>query len=385
MVAIAAEDRSGRIFTAHPTPGVAVPTDGCAEHPDVTYAGIEDVLALPVGKILPTLTVPMTWAAAERTAALQARPIFLRCSIAVGAGWLTLLERLVDDLEALPGGAAIRASGVKEKFGGLRFYSHVDDDALAKLSVAHSYDGPTADDLIDAAEAASKHVCEWCGDAGHTVSIDGWYTTLCHRHQAVARLSRWTSDYHAWRHLLALPVDLPARPHLNAAWAAVMRSADQLQALGAQAIGLGFPGELRLLEPIGVHVGAENEAAREAVRAAVSDLLGGWPVQPYHRCDCQRLAQLDDLDIRRHAQLAAHPLMAVGAKVKLGCTEWLPIIERLLADLVAAGVPEGRIKAIRPAQDGRLSVHPKLSGEAGRLVVEAADRAAADSRGGEAG
>lgn len=367
--------RCGRIAVAVPTPGIAAPSAGCAVCGSIDYslAAAAELEAVPDGCTMTEILVPMAWQAEARFAALQAKPVFSRCGIAVGAGWLSLLERLVAGIEAMPGGAAIRASDCKEKFGGLRLYTHVDDHMLATLQPLPAYDGPSADDLISAAEDASEHVCQWCGDVGETVTIHGWVSTLCSRHQAVAKLG--SADLSAWWPRLNLPVDLPARPDLNRAWAAVMANADQLQALGSAVIGLCI-GEPRPLEPLGVYAGHVSDDVRMAMLAAVQGLLGGWPVKPCPRDACQRLAPLGDPGIRRHAALAAHPLMASGAKVRLGCTEWLPIIERLLEDLVNAGVPEGRIKAIRPGEDGRLTVHPKLTGEAGPLVEEAAAKAA---------
>ena len=60
---------------------------------------------------------------------------------------------------------------VKEKFGGLRFY------VQAATDKHYSY--------ISFAESMSYHTCEECGAPGKTYT-DGWHTTLCDIHAAMA-------------------------------------------------------------------------------------------------------------------------------------------------------------------------------------------------------
>ena len=58
-----------------------------------------------------------------------------------------------------------RATTVKEKFGGLRFYmSHMTDEM---------------DELIEWAENASLTTCENCGEAGEVQQINGWLYCRC--------------------------------------------------------------------------------------------------------------------------------------------------------------------------------------------------------------
>lgn len=355
-----ARTADSRIAIAVPTPGVTVSEVGAA------YVMAEEALAaLPLGATAHPILVPMNWAADERRAVLQAKPIFSRCSLDVGDGWLVLIERLVAGIEALSGGELVRVSQVKEKFGRLRFY------------LDRSADGTGG--LINAAEAESGCTCHWCGDAGKTVSLGGWYTTLCQRHQAIAPLIRNDIDHDNWRHWLRLPKDLPTRPNINRTWAVIAQGADQLQSLGIEAIGIGVPGDQWPLEAVGVSVwtraGADAAEVWPVALNAIHHLLDGWPVRQMERSACHRWMRLDDRVERRRAVLAVHRLMACGAKIKLGDASWLPVIEQLLGDL-SAGVPDGRIKAIRPAQDGRLSVHPTLRGEAGKLVLAAAEKTA---------
>jgi hypothetical protein len=63
------------------------------------------------------------------------------------------------------------ASQVKEKFGGLRFY------VQAATDKHYQY--------ISFAESMSYRTCESCGNPGKTYT-DGWHTTLCDIHAAMA-------------------------------------------------------------------------------------------------------------------------------------------------------------------------------------------------------
>jgi hypothetical protein len=72
------------------------------------------------------------------------------------------------DEEALKVPVAVQ---VKEKFGGLRFY------VQAATDKHWSY--------INFAESMSYRTCEECGAPGKTYT-DGWHTTLCDVHAAMA-------------------------------------------------------------------------------------------------------------------------------------------------------------------------------------------------------
>lgn len=85
----------------------------------------------------------------------------------VGDGWVDkILEPLATKLIELGWDRDLHQ--VKEKFGGLRFYT-----------------GPTTkamDDLIDEAEKLSYKTCETCGEPGKTGAPTGfWLLTLCDR------------------------------------------------------------------------------------------------------------------------------------------------------------------------------------------------------------
>ena len=83
----------------------------------------------------------------------------------VGKGWTTILLPLVNFCLA----HNIQILQVKEKFGGLRFYT------------ARAHDQETADTLdkmCREAEEAAEKTCEFCGAPGHPRE-GGWIKTLC--------------------------------------------------------------------------------------------------------------------------------------------------------------------------------------------------------------
>ena len=79
----------------------------------------------------------------------------------VGPGWASLVKPLIERAKA----EGIDIRQIKEKFGGLRFYT-----------------GPAPESFyndIDAAEKASMKTCEECGQPGKTRNTDGWMRTRC--------------------------------------------------------------------------------------------------------------------------------------------------------------------------------------------------------------
>lgn len=83
----------------------------------------------------------------------------------VGPGWGGLIEKLVDELFKLGWDGGLNQ--VKEKFGGLRFYTGACSN--------EQYEA------ITAAERESLRTCEQCGAPGGFVDKDGWYLTLCEK------------------------------------------------------------------------------------------------------------------------------------------------------------------------------------------------------------
>lgn len=83
----------------------------------------------------------------------------------VGKGWHDILARLVKDLFDL--GWDGEVSQVKEKFGGLRFYTGAMSDECYKR--------------VSQAEEEADKTCEVCGERGQSRGR-GWIKTLCDEH-----------------------------------------------------------------------------------------------------------------------------------------------------------------------------------------------------------
>lgn len=81
----------------------------------------------------------------------------------VGKGWEKLIEICYNACksESYP----VTILQVKEKWGGLRFYTSGGTDELL--------------DLLDNAEKLSYNICEACGKAGKVREDLSWVTTLC--------------------------------------------------------------------------------------------------------------------------------------------------------------------------------------------------------------
>lgn len=83
----------------------------------------------------------------------------------VGDGWLHLIINLIEELIAA--GWDREVVQVKEKFGGLRFYTNSAPEG--------GYD------IINKYEALSQETCEICGEKGK-LRDTGWMRTLCDEH-----------------------------------------------------------------------------------------------------------------------------------------------------------------------------------------------------------
>jgi hypothetical protein len=83
----------------------------------------------------------------------------------VDVGWSGILERLINDLFELGWNGEVLQ--IKEKFGGLRFYTNGSTEAIHQRIVQ--------------AENESFKVCERCGKPG-VPRLGGWTKTLCDEH-----------------------------------------------------------------------------------------------------------------------------------------------------------------------------------------------------------
>ena len=90
-----------------------------------------------------------------------------------GDGWFDLVWRLCERLEPVVAAAETETAHpfqvlqVKEKFGGLRFYTSYNNDAIYAL--------------IEAAEMESLHACEICGRPGKRCGASSFQIT-CDEH-----------------------------------------------------------------------------------------------------------------------------------------------------------------------------------------------------------
>lgn len=90
-----------------------------------------------------------------------------------GDGWFTLIDTLCSQIQwhldknAEPGTPQVVAQQVKEKFGGLRFYTWGGDQTTRAFQ--------------QFAEAMSIRTCEVCGNPGERRG-GGWIQTLCDEH-----------------------------------------------------------------------------------------------------------------------------------------------------------------------------------------------------------
>lgn len=92
--------------------------------------------------------------------------IYSRGYFSVGDGWLELLQNCIEEL--VRAGWDKKVTQVKEKFGGLRFYTGPMDDECHKI--------------VKKYENLSYQICEVCGKSGAINKSNGWYRTLCEKH-----------------------------------------------------------------------------------------------------------------------------------------------------------------------------------------------------------
>ena len=101
------------------------------------------------------------------------RPTAMPFGFAHGDGWFDLVWRLCERLEPvvaaaeMEAGRPFRVLQVKQKFGGLRFYTSFGNDAVSAL--------------VEAAEGESFKTCEGCGKPGaHRGAV--MIATMCNEH-----------------------------------------------------------------------------------------------------------------------------------------------------------------------------------------------------------
>lgn len=94
--------------------------------------------------------------------------VFGPVGLATGPGWSWLWEAGAQSIRDAGIPAAFRTTDTKEKFGSIRWY--VEGEIPEAV-----------DEIVDAIEHLSAHVCEDCGAPGR-LRKGGWVRTLCERH-----------------------------------------------------------------------------------------------------------------------------------------------------------------------------------------------------------
>jgi len=107
------------------------------------------------------------------------------CGTEVGPGWWPALEtsfqEIVRILDEKPG-LELSIVQIKEKFGGLRFYTDTHQTIGSKLTDADMSEMRRAiDAAVGQAERRAGHTCEICGEPGKSRAT-GWIKTLCDTH-----------------------------------------------------------------------------------------------------------------------------------------------------------------------------------------------------------
>jgi hypothetical protein len=111
----------------------------------------------------------------------------------VGDGWFKIINEACKELEWLNEKfpeIVIIADQIKEKYGTLRFYTHIEiaewvgeNDPIRREGLAtHIFE--IANHITDNTECMSAHKCEECGSPSGKIRTDGWYRTRCDKCEA---------------------------------------------------------------------------------------------------------------------------------------------------------------------------------------------------------
>jgi hypothetical protein len=102
--------------------------------------------------------------------ALHGKHAHARIGLECGRGWTDLLDAVFAWLDQIAPQHPWSASQIKEKYGSLRFYWSGDLP-------------PLGEEIIEAAEHLSSHLCDMCGAPGRIRTEQGWWTTRCAEHK----------------------------------------------------------------------------------------------------------------------------------------------------------------------------------------------------------
>lgn len=107
--------------------------------------------------------------------------------ISVGEGWYGIIEECVKKIQFMADkfNVVIIADQIKEKFGTLRFYYHVQGKDNKDIGIIDDI----IQDIVSNAEQRSSCTCEICGEYGQSRS-GGWIKVLCDKHEEERKKER---------------------------------------------------------------------------------------------------------------------------------------------------------------------------------------------------
>lgn len=116
-------------------------------------------------------------------------------------GWYDLLDDLLGKIEKLDTDKTLRIIQIKEKLGGLRFYTagtpiRMDIMNMGSFEMGESTDEKQIHEIIDDAEEKSYRICEVCGKPGKLCTTGHWVKTLCRDHREIETWSGYKQSYH---------------------------------------------------------------------------------------------------------------------------------------------------------------------------------------------
>lgn len=116
------------------------------------------------------------------------------------SGWYDLLDELMTKIEENDPEKTVRVVQIKEKLGGLRFYTArspvvMDIFGVGSFSMEKSGDPMEISDIIDEYQDKSYTVCELCGKPGRLCSDSAWLKTVCKEHRVHETWGGHMTDY----------------------------------------------------------------------------------------------------------------------------------------------------------------------------------------------
>jgi len=100
----------------------------------------------------------------------------------IGKGWYSVLDSLCSEIKLIQKttGIIVIFDQIKEKYGGARFYCHVDTEKSILSKEETSTWDKIIDTLVSYAESKCDYICASCGkDRYEIISIGGWTYDEC--------------------------------------------------------------------------------------------------------------------------------------------------------------------------------------------------------------